>query len=103
MTYQKSTHVTNLHLILHLHKLFAWFFLKTDKTVQAKFQYDRPFYKLWEAGSWGCGQFGNPEEGECLPVEATIKQRLVNTVTDWEDLACPIVIYVEQWEHNAHL
>jgi hypothetical protein len=33
----------------------------------------------WEAGSWGRGQFGNPEEGERQPFEAANKQRLVKT------------------------
>jgi hypothetical protein len=34
---------------------------------------------LWEAGSWGQGQFRNPEEGERPPLEAATKQRLVKT------------------------
>jgi hypothetical protein len=46
---------------------------------------------LLEAGSWGRGQFGNPEEGERPPLEVATKQRPVKTVTDWEDLVCPIV------------
>jgi hypothetical protein len=33
----------------------------------------------WEAGSWGQGQFRNPEEGEHLLLEATTKQGLVKT------------------------
>jgi hypothetical protein len=37
---------------------------------------------LIEAGSWRRGQFGNPEEGECPPLEATTKQWLVKNVTD---------------------
>jgi hypothetical protein len=31
----------------------------------------------WEAGSWGLGQFGKPEEAERPPVEAATKWRLV--------------------------
>jgi hypothetical protein len=27
---------------------------------------------LWEAGSWGQGQFGNAEEGECPPLEVAM-------------------------------
>jgi hypothetical protein len=34
---------------------------------------------MWEAGSWGRGQFVNPEEGERLPLEATTEQRLMKT------------------------
>jgi hypothetical protein len=45
---------------------------------------------LWEAGSCGRGKFRNPEEGEHLPLEVATKQWLVKTVTDWEDLVCPI-------------
>jgi hypothetical protein len=30
---------------------------------------------LLEAGSWGRGQFGNPEEGERSPFEVATKQR----------------------------
>jgi hypothetical protein len=33
----------------------------------------------WEAGSWGRGQFGNPEEEERPSLEAATKQRLVKT------------------------
>jgi hypothetical protein len=39
---------------------------------------------LWEAGNWGRGQFGNPDEGERLPLEAATKQRQMEIVTDWE-------------------
>jgi hypothetical protein len=28
----------------------------------------------WESGSWGRGEFGNPEEGERPPLEAATKQ-----------------------------
>jgi hypothetical protein len=38
------------------------------------------------------GYFGNPEEGERRPLKAATKQRLVKTVTYWEDLMCPVVI-----------
>jgi hypothetical protein len=31
--------------------------------------------KVAEAGSYGRGQFGNPEEGELAPLEAATKQR----------------------------
>jgi hypothetical protein len=31
----------------------------------------------WEAGSWGRGEFWNPEESQCLLLEAATKQRLV--------------------------
>jgi hypothetical protein len=48
---------------------------------------------LFEAGSWGQGQFGNPEEGECMLLEAATKQGLVKIITDWEDLMYPIVIF----------
>jgi hypothetical protein len=44
---------------------------------------------LWP---WLCGQFQSPEEGERPPLEAATKQRLVKTVTDWEDLVCAVVI-----------
>jgi hypothetical protein len=37
---------------------------------------------LLEAGSWGRGEFGNPEKGECPPLKAATKQWLVETVTD---------------------
>jgi hypothetical protein len=47
---------------------------------------------LLEAGSWGQGQFGKPEEWEHPPLKADTKQRLVKTVTDWEDLVYPILI-----------
>jgi hypothetical protein len=47
---------------------------------------------LWQTDGWGRRQFGNPEEGERPPLEAATKQRLVKTVTDWEDLVCPVVI-----------
>jgi hypothetical protein len=40
---------------------------------------------VWEAGSWGRKQFGNPEEGKCQPFEAATKEQLVKTVTDWKD------------------
>jgi hypothetical protein len=33
----------------------------------------------WEAGSWGRGEFGNPEEEERPPLEAATKQRLGKT------------------------
>jgi hypothetical protein len=38
------------------------------------------------------GPFRNPEEGERPPLETATKQRLVKTVTDGEDLVCPVVI-----------
>jgi hypothetical protein len=38
------------------------------------------------------GQFRNPEDGESPPLETATKQRLVKTVTDWEDIVCPIVM-----------
>jgi hypothetical protein len=31
---------------------------------------------VWEADSWGQGQFGNPEEGERPPLKVATKQRL---------------------------
>jgi hypothetical protein len=34
----------------------------------------------------------SPEERESPPFEALTKQRLVKTVTDREDLMCPIII-----------
>jgi hypothetical protein len=35
---------------------------------------------VWEAaGSWGRGQFGNPEEGERPPLEAVTRERLMKT------------------------
>jgi hypothetical protein len=33
----------------------------------------------WETGSWGQGQFGNVEEEQCPPWQATAKQWLVET------------------------
>jgi hypothetical protein len=47
---------------------------------------------LLQAGSWGWGQFGNPEERERLSLEAATRQRLVKTVRDWEDAVCHTVI-----------
>jgi hypothetical protein len=47
---------------------------------------------LSEASSWGQGQFGNPEEGERPSLKAATKQRLMKTVTELEDVACPILI-----------
>jgi hypothetical protein len=38
------------------------------------------------------GLYENPEEGEHPPMEAITKQWLVKTVTDQEDLVCPIGI-----------
>jgi hypothetical protein len=35
-----------------------------------------------ETGSWGRGQFGNPEEGERPPLEAATKHRSEDR--DWE-------------------
>jgi hypothetical protein len=47
---------------------------------------------LWEAGSWGRGYFGNPEERESPLLEAATTERLMKILTDWEVLMCPIVI-----------
>jgi hypothetical protein len=47
---------------------------------------------LWEAGSWDWGQFSNPEIGEHPPLKATIRQQLLKTITDWEDLVCAIAV-----------
>jgi hypothetical protein len=33
-------------------------------------------YEKWEAGSWGREQFGNPEEGDHLPLQTVTKQQL---------------------------
>jgi hypothetical protein len=33
----------------------------------------------WETGSWGWGQYGNPEEEERPLLEAATKQRLVKS------------------------
>jgi hypothetical protein len=52
---------------------------------------------LLEAGSWGRGPFGNPQEVERSPLEAATKQRLVKTVTDWEHLMCCVVICEVCW------
>jgi hypothetical protein len=41
-------------------------------------------------GIWG--SFCNPEEGVRPPFKAATKQRLVKTVTDWENRMCPTVI-----------
>jgi hypothetical protein len=60
--------------------------------VRELLRFSRCELLLWEAGSWVQGQSGNPEERECPPLEAATKQRLVKTVTDWEELVCPIVI-----------
>jgi hypothetical protein len=51
---------------------------------------------LLKAGSWGREPFGNPQEGERTQLKVATKQRLVKTVTDWEDLVCPVVVY-ELW------
>jgi hypothetical protein len=32
---------------------------------------------MWEAGSWGLGQFGNPEDGVRPLLKAATKQRQV--------------------------
>jgi hypothetical protein len=38
--------------------------------------------RVAETCSWGRGQFGDPEEGECLPLEAATKQ--YSEDHDWE-------------------
>jgi hypothetical protein len=43
----------------------------------------------WEAGSWSWGQYGNPEEGERLPLETATRQWLVKT----EKTLCAVVTF----------
>jgi hypothetical protein len=47
--------------------------------VRGLLRYSRCELLLWEAGSWGTRQFGNPKEKERLPLEAATKQRLMKT------------------------
>jgi hypothetical protein len=63
-----------------------------EVAVRELLRFSRCKVFLLEAGSWARGQFGNPEEGGRPPLKAATKQRLVKTVTDWEDMVCPIVI-----------
>jgi hypothetical protein len=49
----------------------------------------------WEAGIWGRGQFGNPEEGERQPWEAATKQR-----SEDRDNLCVIVIWSVKSRHE---
>jgi hypothetical protein len=54
----------------------AWH--KTDWPTERNFDFEPvESYSCgkWEAGSWGRGQFGNPEEGERPPLKAATKQR----------------------------
>jgi hypothetical protein len=60
--------------------------------VRQPLEFSRCELLLREAGSWGRGQFGKPEKGERPALEAAIERRLVNIVTDWVYLVCPIVI-----------
>jgi hypothetical protein len=43
------------------------------KSLQADSQLRAAAVRSWEAGSWGQGQFENPEEGERLLLEAAAK------------------------------
>jgi hypothetical protein len=43
-----------------------------------------------EAGSWGQGQFGSPEEGKRPPLEAATKQQLVKA----EKILCVLQLRV---------
>jgi hypothetical protein len=45
----------------------------------------------WEAGTWGWGQFGNPQKGEYPLLEAATKQRSEDC--DWEHY----LLFVWQW------
>jgi hypothetical protein len=75
---------------VHAERLLAW--QVSSELVRYPLMFSSCELLLWEAASWGRGQFGNPEEGERWSLEAATKQRLMKTVTDWEDLVCPILI-----------
>jgi hypothetical protein len=47
---------------------------------------------LLEAGSWGQGQFGNPEEGECPPLKISTKQQLVETLQTQNTSLCATAV-----------
>jgi hypothetical protein len=51
----------------------------------------------WEAGSWGRGQFGNPEEGQRPPLEAATKQRLVKTAKTVMCTVVTVILGVCNW------
>jgi hypothetical protein len=40
---------------------------------------------MWEAGSWGRGQFEKPEDGKRPSLEAAAKQQAIKV---WEDFMC---------------
>jgi hypothetical protein len=46
-----------------------------DELVRELLRFSRCELLLLEAGSWGWGEFGKPEEAERPPLEAAIKQR----------------------------
>jgi hypothetical protein len=52
--------------------------------LDIELQFSRCVPLLLEGGSWGRGQFGNPEAGERQPLEAATKEWLVGVVTNWE-------------------
>jgi hypothetical protein len=61
-----------------LHSMFA---LCSHKWPQLGWELE-PLSHWLLAGSWGLGQFGNPEEGKRPPLEAATKQHSVDC--DWE-------------------
>jgi hypothetical protein len=60
-------------------KFSVWSVPRSYEQARDLMSYSRCELLLWEAGIWGRGQFGNPEEGERPPLEAGTKQRLVRT------------------------
>jgi hypothetical protein len=48
---------------------------KLAVAVREQLRFSRCELLLCQAGSWGRRKFGNPEDGECPPLEAATKQR----------------------------
>jgi hypothetical protein len=53
--------------------------------VREFLEFSRCQLLLLEAGSWGQGQFGNPEDGECPRLKAATKQRQEDVTVDTSD------------------
>jgi hypothetical protein len=56
-------------------KLVEWVCFWLSELVRGALGFSSYELLVWEAGSWGRGRFGNPEEGERLSLEAANKQR----------------------------
>jgi hypothetical protein len=59
--------------------------LLVSELVKGMLHFSHGELLLLEAGSWGWGLFGSPEDGERPPLEAATKQRLVKNIAVWED------------------